>query len=437
MYRRTNLTVLFSIAFIIIAGVVSASAQFGTITGTVKLKQADGTTVPVENATVEAYRTDTNSGKLQKATTNSAGQFTINNARTGQTYALSISAPGANPGILPNVQAGMGDIPVELSPGDGKAWTEQEVRDTVTRSANMTEEDIERQKQLIAENEAARKRAEDNHKLVNAALKAGDAAYKAKDYQTAITKFDEGIAVDPDFVGSAPVLLNYKGVAYKDLGYASYLESTKTTDAAAKAAALGQAKAHWAKAIEAFNRGLKMLNEELNPSGSAPVNITGTGRAAASPDEIASYKTTQLQTLTNAVEVYRLTILTKADEGRAEESTPVFEQYLELEPDAAKRTKVRETFAKIMLGAGDIDRAVNAYRQAMADQKDNPDIVFGLGISLIGKAYTTGEKSDFQEAANYLKKFLDMAPKDHKDRDDAQATLDAIKADPGVSPKKI
>lgn len=434
MHRRTYFTFIFSIA-LIFAGVVSASAQLGTIRGEVKVKASDGTATPIDGATVEAIRTDVSKGKLSAVKTNKDGVFVINNVQPGLTFALNVKGPGATPGILPNVTRGMETIEIVLEPGDGSGWTEDQVREALKQTTSMSAEDIEKQKKLIAENQAAKARAEGNHKLVNAALQAGDAAFNAKNYQGAIAKFDEGIAVDPDFAGSAPVLLNYKGAALKELGYAAYLESTKAADRPAKDAALAKAKDHWSKGLEAFSRGLELLNAELSRLAEAGTSLTTP--SAQNAKDIETYKASKLNILTNAVEIYRLTILTGADAGRADESIPIFEEYLSVEPEAAKLAKVHNAFGEIMLGAGDVDRAVNAYRQALKASTAYAESYYGLGLSLYAQAITTETKADYQESADNFKKFLDIAPANHKDRIAAQATLDQIIADQKITPKKI
>src|SRR5215204_6742519 len=92
-----------------------------------------------------------------------------------------------------------------------------------------------------AEITASNRKAEDTNKTVNAALKAGAAAFEAKNYDVAITEFDKGVEADPDFAGSAPVLLNYKGVALQKRALAAYTSSSGA-DAAAKLAALEKMK---------------------------------------------------------------------------------------------------------------------------------------------------------------------------------------------------
>ena len=54
-----------------------------------------------------------------------------------------------------------------------------------------------------------------SNEVIGQALKDGNAAFTAKNFDLAISKYDEGIAADPDFVGSAPVLLNNRGAVFR------------------------------------------------------------------------------------------------------------------------------------------------------------------------------------------------------------------------------
>ncbi|MEG7679934.1 hypothetical protein U2083_14350, partial [Listeria monocytogenes] len=61
--------------------------------------------------------------------------------------------------------------------------------------------------EITAKNEKAAK----NYDAVNQLLKEGADAVNAKNYDVAIAKYDEGIAIEPNFVGSTTVLLNNRG----------------------------------------------------------------------------------------------------------------------------------------------------------------------------------------------------------------------------------
>ncbi len=415
MQRRSYFTFILAAAFIV-AGFVGANAQSAKITGKVTIKKTDGTTAPAAGATITGYRTDVDKGSISPVKTNDKGEFTFIGVGPAQKFALLISGPGITPAIQPGIEAGMEDIPIEVSEGDGSTFTEEEVRTTIKSAAEMTPEEREKRKKMIAENEAARKKAEDNYKVVNAALKAGDAAYKAKNYDEAVAKFDEGINADPDFAGSAPTLLNYKGVALKELGYAAYQRSLKGD----KATELAAAKDKWDQAAKSFDRGLEVL----------------AAAKSTDPKDVELYADTKKKILTNYVEVIRLGFLTKADDAMAATAGPIYKQYFEVEKDPAAKAKAQVVYSDMMFASGDMDSAVAGYRAVIKEQPNNPDALWGLGLALYSNADLSDDKAMFQESANLLSKYLKAAPSDHKYRDDATNLLASLKADKKISPQK-
>lgn len=240
----------------------AAVAQNAPVRGEVKVKKQDGTEAPVAGALVEAYRSDVDKGRMPDAKTNKRGEFTFVGFPLGQRYLLAVSGPGISPMIQPNIRAGMENIVIIVSEGDGRKLTEAEARaaakaDTSAAASGGGGESAEAKKQREelekknAEILAKNKKAEDSNKAINAALKAGATAFDAKDYDTAITEFDKGIEADPNFAGSAPPLLNYKGVALQKRAVAT---NNAAADAAARAAVAGKVKADLDAAIATFNR---------------------------------------------------------------------------------------------------------------------------------------------------------------------------------------
>ena len=190
MFNKKVISALFALAFV--AGfALNGYAQSAQVHGEVKLKKADGTEVPLEGALVEAYRTDTSTGKLPATKTNSKGEFTFPDVKVGNVYAITVSAPGVGPKVTPDIKAGGPKVVVIVEEGDGSRVEEGELRELISKAAGMSEEDrkkadAEYQKQLEKYNEEKAK-AENTHKIVSAALADGDKAFNAKNYDLAIT----------------------------------------------------------------------------------------------------------------------------------------------------------------------------------------------------------------------------------------------------------
>ena len=100
---------------------------------------------------------------------------------------------------------------------------------------------------------------------------------------------------------------------------------------------------------------------------------------------------------------------------------------------AARRLETpacRRVLTEYRAGAG--DKAMAAFQAIVASQPDNPDANLGLGLSI----YSTGDKTKFQEAANYLQHFVDVAPDAHPFKADAKAILAEMKNTEKITPEK-
>jgi len=108
---------------------LSAFAQTGAVRGTVTLKQADGKTVPVADAVVDAFRLDV-PGRRENMKTNKRGEFHIIGLFVVGKWILSVSAPGARPYIKGGIKPGQDvDIPIVLEAGDGRRYTFEQAKE--------------------------------------------------------------------------------------------------------------------------------------------------------------------------------------------------------------------------------------------------------------------------------------------------------------------
>lgn len=332
MFRINYLNVFFT-AFVLLVVGSTAFAQNAPVRGIVKLQKADGTMTPVADAVVEAYRTDIDKGKMPSAKTNKRGEFNFVGFPLGQRYVLSVSGPGIAPQIQSDIKAGMENIEFIVNEGDGRQLTEAEARAAAKSSVaapasgGPSEADKKAQAELAAKNaEIAEKnkKAEDTNKVVNGALKAGAAAFTAKNYDLAIAEFHKGVEADPDFIGSAPVLLNYEGIAYQKRAVTTY-NTAAQGDAAARVAALEKIKPDLTNALTLFNRGLEIIR---------------TGSAGASASEQSTAATTRVLLLANLLDTHGVAARIAPDPAREAMAASVLEQYLAAETDITKRDPV-------------------------------------------------------------------------------------------------
>jgi hypothetical protein len=430
MFRKDYFKFILTIALILVGG-SAAFAQYAPISGRVELKKADGTTAPVAGALIEVYRVDIK-GTAPSAKTDKKGVFNFAGLQLGATYVLSVSAPGAKPGYFPNVRPGnpgTDKIVVTLDEGDGKRWTEQEIRDALSgapagqQTGQMTEE----QKKAKAEYDkqveqvtAKNKETENKNTVITTALKEGNEAYNAKNYDVAVAKYSEGIAADPKYVGSAPILLNNKGVVLKILGIDAYNRSVKSTDAAEKATLAAKAKQNLEDSLTSYNDSWTVLKN-------APTtDIT----------DQASYAKAKYDALAGLTEAYRLLVVTKSNPAKAADAAEAFDAYLAVETDPAKKAKAQITYGDVMREAGISDKAITAYKGALVTSPDNPDALAGLGLSLFNSGVVASDKAQMQEGLNYMSKFIEVAPDTHPLKASVKDAVDYLKTQEKLAPQK-
>lgn len=433
MFRKNYFTFLLAVTLFLVSGMV-VFAQNAPVNGRVELKKADGTTEPVPDAVIEVFRTDIKA-KLPAGKTDKKGNFAFAGLPLGADLAFSISAPNISPEIYPRIKAGTQNMVITVSAGDGKKWTEDEVRQALANptsagktetptAADLTAEQKKQKEEYekkVAEVTAKNEKIKNATEIVQRSVKEGDAAYKEKNYDLAIAKFDEGITADPEFAGSAPVLLNYKGVSLKDRGYASYAQGAKSTDKAAKAEMLASAKKDWTNAVESFESGLKIIK----------------GATAADANIQKSYDTSKFNLLSNLIEVHRLLSKSGVDTSKAAEAKVAFDEYLAIEPDAAKKAKAQITLGDILREGNDSDNAIVAYKAALVSSPDNPDALAGLGLSLFNSGVISDNTTQKQEGLNYMQRFAEVAPDNHPLKVSVREAVEYLKTQDKLTPEKV
>src|SRR5678816_2608800 len=88
--------------------------------------------------------------------------------------------------------------------------------------------------------------------------------------------------------------------------------------------------------------------------------------------------------------------------------------------------------AQMLLDAGAADKALTEFRAILTENPNSPEANLGAGLAV----YATGDKTKFQEAANFLQKFVEVAPDSNPMKDDAKAILAELKNTENVTPEK-
>lgn len=428
---------------------IGSAAAFGQVTrGKIELKKADGTTAPVVGAAIDVYRTDVKA-KSPAGKTDKRGEFSFVSLGLGQTFAFAVSAPGIQPQVIPNIKAGMEGVNITVYEGDGKRFTEDEVRQSLAapktaapaatsasgaapaaaqtaEQAKPTSEEAKKAKEeydrQVAEVANKNKKIENANAIIDASLKEGRAAFEAQNYDVAIAKFDEGYNADPDFPGTAPVLLNNKANSLRIRGFNSYKKST--TDAANKESLMASAKKDLTDAIAAYQRALDIL------------------KTANSTDAAVQkgYAANRMVALTGLVEAYRLLIGSRADATKNKEAVVALNEYAAMETDAAAKAKAEVLLADVLRQSGNSADAVPIYKQALAAAPDNVDAMGGLGLSLfdVGASNTdkTAGREQMQEGLNMMKHFTEVAPETHPLKADIKGAVDYLVNTEKLAPQK-
>jgi len=426
-------------------GASAVFSQTAAVRGVVKVHKADGTEVPVPDAVVEPFRTDISKGNLPSAKTNKRGEFSFVGFQLGQTYALAVSGTGIAPWVEPNIKAGREDITIVTSEGDGRKLTEAEVRQVLTNASNTNAQSGKPQAKTKEQEELEKKNAEITKK--NAAIQAGDAAARkatsegvealnAKNYDLAISKFDEGITAVPDFVGSTPIMLDGKLVALKARGYEKYREGASQTDLAVRKAKYDEANHDFDDALKAYDQAMQIYN-------AAP--------APETPQEGAGRDKSKLKLMTDAIEVHRLKAVGGIDMTKYDQAAEVINAYAAIETDVAKKQQALTTLGDIYRNAGQFDKAITTYKSVLETSPDNLEVMASLGLSLVaqGTSVDPPNKEQLQEGLNYMQKYADtvqILPTDSKGtqefkqsvKDTVQylTTEQKLKAQPTKAPAK-
>jgi len=220
------------------------------------------------------------------------------------------------------------------------------------------------------------------------------------------------LAADPE----QPALLVNEGRAYTARGVSRYNAAVTSTDEAAKGTGIESAKGDFKAAAAATTKAVAMIKAQPVPTD---------------PAELGRYNNNKLAAYTVNAEAHRL-FVSKADPSQADAGLTAFKDYIAVETDPAKKAKAQLDAAQLLLDAGAVDKAFAEFQSIVTAEPDNPDANLGAGLSL----FASGDKAKYQEAANFLQHYVDVAPETHKFKADAKAILAELKNTEKVVPEK-
>ena len=423
-----------AVAILITSASLTASAQVGELRGHVWMQQADSQKVPLADAQIDVFRTDM-SAKYQTKT-NKKGEFVFAGLPFTGTYVVAASHPTAAPNFVPGVKVGR-EIPCEITvtPGTGKRLTLEDIKaagGTTAAPAGAaapaeSAADKAKREELMKKNaeiEAGNKKITEANEVISRTFKAGNEALTAgnaaKDkpeeaiakYTEAVSQYDQGLAADPD----QPAILTNKSVALKARGVMRYNAAVKSTDDAAKNSGIQQAKDDFKAAADAAGKAATMIKAQPAPTDAA---------------EVQRYNANKYAALVTYAESMRLYV-SKGDPTQADAGLAAFKDYIAVETDPAKKAKAQLDMAQMLLDSGAADKALAEFKAILATTPDSAAANLGAGLAV----YATGDKTKYQEAANFLARFVELAPDSDPMKADAKAILTELKNTENVTPEK-
>lgn len=412
MFRKNYFLFILTFA-LFLAGSMTAFAQDSQISGKVELKKGDGTTEPAVGANIEVFRTDKKE-KVEPVKTDANGNYTVA-VPSGGEFVVTVSGDKLKAGISDIVKSGATDINFVTTAGDGAKYSEQQIRDALSNNNETAEQKAEREKI-----EAGNKKIQASNAVIDRTIQEGVKAFDAKNYDLAIAKFEEGYQASPEFVGSAPGMLNNKALSYVKRALVAY--NTMVKDPAQKADLRPKVNQDFENAIESYSLSLKILK-------------------TAKPEDITKYQkgydANKTQALQGVQEAVNLMVRTEAaSEAKKDQVISLMHDYLAFEKDSKKKEAALLDLASYLQKVYDFQNAIVEYKKAAETAPNNPDVIGGLGLALYTVSFESEGTAKKQEALNYLQHYLDIAPKDHPLRDGIEGGVADLK-NQKLKPQKI
>lgn len=182
-------------------------------------------------------------------------------------------------------------------------------------------EDYEKQ---LTETQEKNKQIAENNARIKILFDEANSAYTRKDYETAVKKYDEILAID-DFWGVSLVVLHNKTISLRQIGVEKYNNAHKAEQFPSVLAS-----PYFLSAIESCEKAVVLLNaNELEIKSNNKENF-----------ELQKYNL-----LKELAECYRLFSLTNV--SKISEAIKAFEDYIALEQDETLKAKARKELAKL------------------------------------------------------------------------------------------
>src|SRR5262245_33168008 len=402
-------------------GALLSPAAFGQagltqIEGTVKIKAADGKLTPVPGALVDIYRTDIK-GHWDVKTDKSGHYIRLGMSFVGD-YVIIASGPGMQPTYVNGVKLSQtSTVDVVAAPGDGSKLTLDQVQAALAGSKGKapgggapptTSAPTQDRAKAEAVDKAAKEQQAKNTELqatFDAGVKhynAGVELKKQNKLTDALSEFEQAAAIDPT-KNEAFIELSHKANA--NAAEADYVIGVDLFNQKKRE----DARPYFEKAVEAITKAITVA-----PMDKKNANLNN--------DLIVYYDILAKNT--------KLLVEHYGQVKRLDDFPQTLDKAEEL--DATHKAKWENIKGDTYRAAGQTDKAVAAYKNTLAIDANNPDALYGIGLTLVASS----DKAQLQEAANYLADFTAKAAPSDKRVGEVKEALNALKAAFNVEAEK-
>lgn len=391
---------------LLLISATGAAAQSAQMRGKVTIKQADGSVVPAAGARVDVYRTDIR-GEYSTVT-DKKGAYVFAGLPFAGTYTIAVSRPDAKPTFVSGIRvAQQQEQNFELQPGDGsRLMREQIVGESDDERAARAE--LERKNREVDE---SNRKITTANEIVQRTFSAGNAALKAGRVDVAIAQYREGLAARPD----EPALLANLSYALRQRGDERYNAALKSSPP--DAANMNAAKKDWQESVASSTKALEVINTDLTNGGVAPQTQQ-------------VYNSTKLAALsTRALALQR--VATKVDSTQASAAWEAYQEYIAVETDPAKKTKSRGEALQMLFDAHATDLAIEEARTVLDAEPNDLAANRVVGLALLA----SGDKENYQEAADRLQQYVDLAPDTDPLKRYAKEALKLLMSEENIKPR--
>jgi cytochrome c-type biogenesis protein CcmH/NrfG len=388
---------------------LTAAAQTGRLEGDVV--KAD-TKEPIVGAEIQIERTDIKGSYPVK--TDKKGHFLHAGVPYVGTYVVMASAPGCQPDYVEVKGSHTEAIKFELRPGDGKKLTAAEVKALKSSApkggpqmnAADQKKAMEEYEKKRAEVESKNKKMMEEHEAMKKRFDTGQQLMAAKDWNGAANEFSEAAKLDAE----QQAVWQGLALALYNRGVTNFNDYTK--DVANNGAKKDAAKQDFNDSINAIGKAIAIVEPQLNdPQKGA---------------QMKKSKSAFLKTKADAEYLLaaKLGVVEMADAGVKD-----YKEASALSDNPAEKASYEMKAAQTLYDSNKMDEAIGAYNALLEADANNIEALYWLGLAFVAK-----EK--YQDAANTLQKFIDMAPATDSRVADTKAVIKDLVVGNNLQPPK-